>query len=205
MMMNSEEAYRHSSKHRDEVLSSSSCACFNCLEVFPPGQIQCWTDGEKTAFCPRCGIDSVLGDSAVPFTRALLEEMRARWFGVPIPSATEKVWAALRGLGQPRGVEAQFKSLELDADGLIVHISLDLHYRRGTKVCCGEPGCYVPFLGARREMVPEVVKNALDLPEPPRVELSVGLRHEVGFKYESLGTPVDADITYQFEALNTRT
>jgi hypothetical protein len=205
MMMNSEEAYRHSSQHRDEVLSSSSCACFHCLEVFPPGQIRSWTDGEQTAFCPRCGIDSVLGDSGVPFTRALLEEMRARWFGVPVPSATERVWAALRGLGQPRGVEVQFKALELETDEPIVHISLDLHYRCGTIVCCGEPGCYVPFLGVRREMVPEAVKNALDLPEPPRVELSVGLRHEVGFKYESIGTPIDADIHYQLGARSTST
>jgi hypothetical protein len=80
-----EKAHRHSSNHRAEVLQSSRCGCFYCGAVFPPEEIVEWVDevnGEaETAVCPRCGIDSVIGDqSGFPLTAAFLERMKAHWF-----------------------------------------------------------------------------------------------------------------------------
>ena len=201
--MNPEQAYRHSSKHRDEVLNSKACGCFHCLSIFTPDLIDHWTDLldgiGQTAFCPSCGIDSVIGDRDVPFTKPLLEEMRATWFGVPIPSSTEKVWAAIRNVGMPRVVDVDFRSLELEDEGKIARIAIDLRFKRESEVCCGEPGCYVPFLGVRSELVPEAIRAALALPESPRVELSATLLHESGFKYKSIGSPVDQTIEYVFD------
>lgn len=85
-------AHRFSSNHREQVLSSETCGCFYCLEVFPPSEIEEWVDPDdfdsdgpeglgKTAICPRCGIDSVIGsNSGVALTHELLEKMRIHWF-----------------------------------------------------------------------------------------------------------------------------
>jgi hypothetical protein len=74
-------AHIHAARHRDEVLSSELCGCFYCGKVFPPAEIVDWTDGGKTALCPKCGIDSVLGAaSGFPVTGEFLGEMNKHWF-----------------------------------------------------------------------------------------------------------------------------
>lgn len=81
-----EGAHRHSSKHRAEILGSSLCGCFYCLEIFPPERIREWVDGlsdgiGRTALCPHCGVDSLIGSNAgLPIERVFLEKMRAYWF-----------------------------------------------------------------------------------------------------------------------------
>lgn len=77
---------RHSIFHRDEVMSSETCGCFYCMEIFPPGEIVDWTDERNgaltTAICPHCCVDAVLGsDSGFPITPEFLRQMRDRWFG----------------------------------------------------------------------------------------------------------------------------
>jgi len=40
-----------------------------------------WTDTGETAICPRCSIDSVIGDaSGLPVTKEFLKEMNKHWF-----------------------------------------------------------------------------------------------------------------------------
>lgn len=77
-------AHRHSSCHADELTRSTVAGCFHCCEVFEPAAIESWirdTCG-KTAICPRCGIDAVIGSaSGFPLTPDFLRRMRARWFG----------------------------------------------------------------------------------------------------------------------------
>jgi hypothetical protein len=76
-------AHRHSSVHQAEVLASDACACFFCLQHFAPGEITEWVDDGKTALCPRCGIDAVLGSAGpYPLTPAFLRAMNAAWFGM---------------------------------------------------------------------------------------------------------------------------
>ncbi len=74
-------AHKHASKHKSEILGSQSCGCFYCLESFHPSEIKDWIDDGKTAMCPRCGIDSVIGAaSGFPTSRAFLEQMHQYWF-----------------------------------------------------------------------------------------------------------------------------
>ena len=75
------EAHKHSSNHREVVLAGSQCGCFYCCQTFSPETIREWIDAGQTALCPRCGIDSVLGDKAgLPLTQAFLGDMNAYWF-----------------------------------------------------------------------------------------------------------------------------
>jgi hypothetical protein len=80
-----QEAHKHASRHRAEVLRSGLCGCFYCCSTFSPQDITRWTDevgGEgQTALCPRCGIDSVLGDrSGFELSPGFLLNMKSCWF-----------------------------------------------------------------------------------------------------------------------------
>lgn len=76
------EAHRHSSMHRDEILQSKKCGCFDCLKIFSPDDITEWLDNGSCAMCPKCDIDSVIGDkSGFPITKEFLTEMNQYWFG----------------------------------------------------------------------------------------------------------------------------
>lgn len=78
-----ENAHLHSGHHRDEVMLSEKCGCFYCLKIFKPSEIKEWTEGQKTALCPHCGIDSVIGSSSLfPITEDFLKEMHLLWFSV---------------------------------------------------------------------------------------------------------------------------
>ena len=75
-------AHKHSIRHRREVEASERCGCFHCLAIFTPDAIESWLDeGDGTALCPKCSIDSVIGSaSGYPITRDFLERMKAHWF-----------------------------------------------------------------------------------------------------------------------------
>lgn len=77
-------AHDHSFKNRPEVTASNACGCYCCLAIFPPTEIDEWLkeqDGQESAFCPRCGIDAVIGlASGFPITPEFMQEMRRRWF-----------------------------------------------------------------------------------------------------------------------------
>lgn len=81
-------AHAKSIYHRDDILSSELCGCFYCLATFPAARIDVWTDHcdsvphGRTALCPSCGIDAVLGStSGFPITAKFLTEMQSYWFG----------------------------------------------------------------------------------------------------------------------------
>ena len=78
-------AHRHSSCHRMEVLGSNRCGCFYCLAIFDAQEVTLWVDERdgvgQTALCPRCGIDSVIGEaSRFPLTPEFLTRMHEYWF-----------------------------------------------------------------------------------------------------------------------------
>ncbi len=83
-------AHKHSSRYRQEVLSSKLCGCFHCLSIYAPDEISPleWIDEDsfdvgQTARCPKCGIDSVIGaDSGYPITLEFLAKMEQHWFGM---------------------------------------------------------------------------------------------------------------------------
>lgn len=62
------------------------CGCFYCKSIYSASEVKEWCDndgrGDKTALCPKCGIDSVLGDATfVELTPELLELMNILFFG----------------------------------------------------------------------------------------------------------------------------
>lgn len=80
-----EIAHRRSIFHRAEIKASGRCGCFDCLSTFTPAEITDWADtgkpeAEWTALCPRCGMDTVIGDrSGHPITEDFLSQRHERW------------------------------------------------------------------------------------------------------------------------------
>jgi hypothetical protein len=85
LRFDTEAAHRHSSHNLSEIERGDLAACFYCLSSFPPTAIGDWVSERpsgKTALCPRCGIDSVIGSAAgFPLTPEFLKQMKDRWFG----------------------------------------------------------------------------------------------------------------------------
>ena len=77
-----EAAHKRSGPNRDEVLASDVCGCFYCLATFPPAEIDTWVNDESYATCPKCSIDSVIGNkSGYPVTDPIfLQAMYNHWF-----------------------------------------------------------------------------------------------------------------------------
>lgn len=76
-------AHPYSRSHKSSIIQDKLCGCFYCLEIFPPEEISDWVedDNDKTALCPYCGIDSVLGESCgFPLTSSFLKKMNTYWF-----------------------------------------------------------------------------------------------------------------------------
>ncbi len=81
-----EAAHKHSIFNKEEILQSSLCGCFYCMQNFNPNEIEDWVDDDnpkgQTPLCPKCGIDAVIGDnSSFPINDEIfLKEMYAFWF-----------------------------------------------------------------------------------------------------------------------------
>jgi hypothetical protein len=82
--MNLSQAHKKSFKNEAEVRASVTCGCFYCLKVFPPASVTHWAterDGVRTAMCPFCGIDSVIGSaSGIEVTHELLNALNSAYF-----------------------------------------------------------------------------------------------------------------------------
>jgi hypothetical protein len=79
-------AHEHCTNNKRELENSKKCACFYCFEIYDPKEIledkdAMWAD-ESTAFCAKCGIDSVIGDaSGFPIgDKIFIELMGFVWF-----------------------------------------------------------------------------------------------------------------------------
>ncbi len=78
-----EKAHKYSINNKRALLKDELCGCFFCLKIFSPTEITDWIDKDQTALCPRCSIDSIIGESSgFPITEEFLEKMRDRWFSV---------------------------------------------------------------------------------------------------------------------------
>lgn len=75
------EAHKHSSDHREQILTSESCGCFYCISIYTPNEIVEWVDDDKCDICPKCSIDSVIGSrSGFPINEDFLKQMHRHWF-----------------------------------------------------------------------------------------------------------------------------
>jgi len=72
------EAAKASFHNREEIKGAEECACYHCLETFPSAEVVEWADKDRTAVCPRCGIDAVIPRRVA--SDRLLRHMQAYWF-----------------------------------------------------------------------------------------------------------------------------
>lgn len=81
--------------------------------------------------------------------------------------------------------------------GLSVEIDLVIHYPLATPVCCGEPGCYLGFLGRHRALLPKAIGHALGMASP-LLTVRAQLRHEPGYRYVDVrtGEPTDEGVDF---------
>jgi hypothetical protein len=89
--------YQHSRLNRQFMVPGSACRCFHCLKEFPAEDVSHWTDRGKTALCPRCGIDSVLSNSADELTDDLIRRLQATYFVGPSKKFTAEEWRTATG------------------------------------------------------------------------------------------------------------
>lgn len=69
------------------LMSSKLCGCYHCGSIFKPEEL---TDNDwiqdlhgRTAVCPKCGIDAVIGDvSGIPIRKDVLDELYDEKFGI---------------------------------------------------------------------------------------------------------------------------
>ena len=81
--LNLDEIAKHSLGNKEEIMKSNKCGCYYSLTIFSPTEFgeDDWIDGENTALCPHCMVDSVIGDaSGYAITKELLEKLKKRSF-----------------------------------------------------------------------------------------------------------------------------
>jgi hypothetical protein len=78
------KAHKDSIYHQSQLVKSNIFGCFHCKKTFEFTKINEWTDEDsdkgKTAICPICGIDAVLGDNYPIQDKSFLNEMNTFWF-----------------------------------------------------------------------------------------------------------------------------
>lgn len=77
------EIWQHSQRNRAEIQESDYCGCFYCLQIFSSLEIDDYVDdGDTTALCPYCNIDSVIPDAAgYEIDQDLLNQLNEKYFG----------------------------------------------------------------------------------------------------------------------------
>jgi len=77
-------SHKYCTDNFESISLSRYCACIYCKQSFSKEAVIDWieTKTEKTAVCPFCGIDSVIGDSTnAPITdNGFIETMHQHWF-----------------------------------------------------------------------------------------------------------------------------
>jgi hypothetical protein len=70
--------------NKEFVQKSKLCGCFNCCSIYPASHVISWTQESNnqgvTAWCPNCGIDSVIGDASHEINEEFLSQMNHSWF-----------------------------------------------------------------------------------------------------------------------------
>ena len=74
-------AHGYCTNNRKALEKDTKCGCFYCTEIFNPSEITDFTDNGKTALCPYCGVDAVIGESSgFSITKEFLNKMKEYWF-----------------------------------------------------------------------------------------------------------------------------
>jgi RNA polymerase sigma factor (sigma-70 family) len=75
------DIHKHSKNNRKELKLSRKCGCFSCGSIFDATEVEDYIDDGKTALCPYCSVDSVIGDaSGIELNPKLLNELNKMYF-----------------------------------------------------------------------------------------------------------------------------
>lgn len=77
------KAHKASTCNKEAIGKSQLCGCFHCLGIYPANDVVEWIEdnGDLTAECPKCGVDSVIPDaSGISLNADFLAAMNKRWF-----------------------------------------------------------------------------------------------------------------------------
>lgn len=80
------DAHRFAIRNQNYLEQAQRCSCFHCLTIFNSSDLTeedfiPEDDGQGTAWCPHCGIDSIIGEeSGYEITPELLQTMKDFWF-----------------------------------------------------------------------------------------------------------------------------
>jgi len=71
---------KYSIRNKIYLENSEMCGCYYCLSIFEPKEVVGWIDNNETALCPKCNVDSVIGDSVICVNKDILEKANKYWF-----------------------------------------------------------------------------------------------------------------------------
>jgi hypothetical protein len=77
------DAHKFCRANRGTLEKSTLAGCFYCKEIYPANEIEEWVNDKagQTALCPKCMIDSVIGDaSGIELNADFLNAMHEMWF-----------------------------------------------------------------------------------------------------------------------------
>lgn len=81
------KAHEHCSNNKTEIKRSKKCGCFYCCDIFDASEVKQFIEADNkcdklgTAVCPKCGIDSVIGDaSGYSVNQQFMQDMHRHWF-----------------------------------------------------------------------------------------------------------------------------
>ena len=73
--------HAYSSHNRSMIERSKRCYCFNCMHIMDSSDIEVYIDGDQTALCPECSIDSIIPDCVdEELNDGVISEMNKYWF-----------------------------------------------------------------------------------------------------------------------------
>lgn len=83
--MDYKKIHKFSIYNRTSINKSEKCGCFYCESIYQSKEILEWIDADEsgigqTALCPKCGVDSVLGDNDIEIKDEVLKKMKEYWF-----------------------------------------------------------------------------------------------------------------------------
>jgi len=78
-------AHKYSIRNWEALTSKEQmCGCFSCCRIFPSSELTDKLpemDGQYTAWCHYCGVDSIIGESSgFPITEYFIKKMHDYWF-----------------------------------------------------------------------------------------------------------------------------
>jgi hypothetical protein len=80
-----EVAHKAAFENKESIRKSRLCGCFYCAKIYVATDVIEFIHeptGGETAFCPVCGIDSLIGDATgIPITLEYLKLMQKKYFG----------------------------------------------------------------------------------------------------------------------------